>query len=75
MFLHLGGNEVVRNRDVVVILNAENGFLPTQIKPAGVKMPDSEIKAVVITTKGTYYSPISSGTLKKRAESPASQAE
>lgn len=77
MFLHLGGEIVVRAKDVIAILNVEKNRSWYRSLPKGVQAkvvdPDSSearegIKAVVITDGAVYYSPISSGTLKKRAE-------
>ncbi len=76
MFLHLGGNTIVRTKDVVAILNAENhrGNHAAQLAikapsdATATKNTGEETKSFVITDKAVYLSPISSGTLKKRAE-------
>ncbi|MGQ9778987.1 MAG: extracellular matrix regulator RemB [Bacillota bacterium] len=77
MFLHLGGETVIRIRDIVAILNVEKNRLWYQTLPKEFQakvvepepsFPREEIKSLVITTRGVYPSPISSGTLKKRAE-------
>ena len=69
MFLHLGGNMVVKTRDLVAIINVENG-MPSRI-PGTVEKTKvaATTKSLIITKENLYQSPISSGTLKKRAES------
>jgi len=71
MFLHLGGNTIVRTKDVIAIVNAENGHSTQAIGPPAkgpAKSIGTDTKAIIITDKAVYLSPISSGTLKKRAE-------
>ncbi|MGE5527963.1 MAG: extracellular matrix regulator RemB [Patescibacteria group bacterium] len=74
MFLHLGGNTIVRTRDVIAILNTEKRDA-ARIGPSDLRRADKaakavgeEIKSIVITPEEVYLSPISSSTLKKRAE-------
>lgn len=76
MFLHLGGNTIVRTKDVVAILNAENRranhatqlAIKAPTDTSATKNTGEEAKSLVVTAKAVYLSPISSGTLKKRAE-------
>lgn len=83
MFLHLGGDIVVRTRDLVVILNVDNPILLQSIKPLLKKAEsqgvlqkvNDEMKSVAVSTKEIYLSPISSTTLKKRADSMAAFGE
>lgn len=72
MYLHLGGNAVVRVKDVVAILNVERK--PAASCAPGPETTAEDVKSVVITTAKTLSSPISSGTLKKRAVFPAGLA-
>ncbi|MFC7440175.1 extracellular matrix regulator RemB [Laceyella putida] len=77
MFIHLGGSRMIRIREVVAILDAgaaeqaanETHFV--QIAKNEGRMehisPD-EIKSYVITKDRVFASPISSTTLKKRAD-------
>ncbi|MCL6447974.1 MAG: DUF370 domain-containing protein [Armatimonadetes bacterium] len=71
MFLHLGKDIVVAKEDVIMILDYR-----ANIK----KLPDENVfvrnlagkgkeKSWVITSRDIFISPISRGTLKKRAES------
>ncbi|MBM7095358.1 DUF370 domain-containing protein [Bacillus sp. H-16] len=76
MFIHLGGDTVIRSKDVVAILDHQSRGLSqdnqdfltngkeqdhiTQISP-------DLVKSVVITAERVYLSPISSLTLKRRA--------
>jgi len=76
MYLHLGGDTVVRMRDVIAILNAENSspapdlkhLLEGAQKRGALKRVTGEMKAVIVTNGDVYLSPISSTTLKKRAD-------
>ncbi len=76
MFIHLGGDIVIRSTEVVAILNNDmrdasaitKGFLLTHEKEDNVIcISDELIKSIVVTEKKIYYSPISSLTLKKRS--------
>lgn len=77
MFIHLGGNTLIRSKEVVAIINAENAlgasstkeFLKTAHEEGFVeRLEGDEFKSVIITDRTVYLSPISSLTLKKRAE-------
>lgn len=77
MYLHLGGDIVINQEKIVVILDldtakktTEQGFLPKIYQDSGpltyVSEPGKE-KSLIITTDGYYFSPISSTTLMKRS--------
>lgn len=77
MFVHLGGDTLVRTNKVVIILNFENNakninyndfIKKIQGKRAMKKIEGDNIKSIVVTDDTIYLSPISSMTLKKRAE-------
>jgi extracellular matrix regulatory protein B len=77
LFIHLGEDVVVQARDVVTILDGQvlesstitSEFLHKQHaqKPV-VKITNDFIKSIVITDKQIYFSPLSSSTLKRRAQ-------
>lgn len=76
MFLHLGGDCMVKLKDIIAILNAENSvnvqstidFLnKAQSEKIIERIDHNDCKSVIITDKKIIYSPISSQTLKKRA--------
>ncbi|WP_096202877.1 extracellular matrix regulator RemB [Bacillus sp. FJAT-45350] len=76
MFIHLGGDTVIRSKDVIAILNSNmkdsssitNEFLTIHEKKELVVMISEEMtKSMVVTKDKIYYSPISSVTLKRRA--------
>lgn len=73
MYIHLGGNQIVRVCDVVAILdhNSTNPhpFLES-IKKAGrlIEIPNDEVKSYVVTPHHVYSSSISSVTLMRRAK-------
>lgn len=77
MYLHLGGDVVVKTSEVVAILNLENistsqssrEYLRSLEDRNGVGAFDpKETKSIIITQDKVYASPISSLTLMKRAE-------
>ena len=75
MFMHLGGDTLVRTKSIIAILNSENtmGASSTKefLKNAGDKGMINELNpnptSIVITDKKVFLSPISSLTLRKRA--------
>lgn len=74
MFIHLGADKLVKLKDVILIINLENSPKPqdTQnfIKNCSLKTEKIEgdnFKSIVVTDQKIYYTPISSQTLKKRA--------
>ncbi|SDY36250.1 extracellular matrix regulator RemB [Thermoactinomyces sp. DSM 45892] len=73
MYIHLGGDQIVRARDVIAILDHQSmdslSFLESS-KQAGrlVDIPDDEVKSYVVTSHRVYSSPISSVTLMRRAK-------
>lgn len=75
MFIHLGENVIVRSNDVVTILDRQllksssiiSEFLDLQNSRI-VKLSNGDTKSVVVTIDKIYFSPLSSSTLKKRAQ-------
>lgn len=75
MFLHLGGDQIVRLSDVVAILDykvarAASSKEYMQLARSEGRLHDigdGETKSFVISRDAVYLSPISSTTLKKRA--------
>jgi hypothetical protein len=72
--MHLGADKLVKLKDIIMIVNLENSQKPQEIldfvKNSGRKTETIEgdtMKSVVITDQKIYYTPISSQTLKKRA--------
>jgi hypothetical protein len=80
MFIHLGGDTVVPKEDVVAILNNQlmkkneivRGFLESAEGEGLISFISrkTQAKSVIITSGRIYLSPISSTTLKKRADEP-----
>lgn len=77
MFMHLGGDTLVSTKSIIIILNNENNnkknnsheFLKKIQETNKIKkLEGNSYKSIVITDKMVYVSPISSTTLKKRAE-------
>jgi extracellular matrix regulatory protein B len=75
MFIHIGGDTMVRLRDVIGIFDyheksgSDNAlFLENAKRNDAVEVVElGEIKSFIVTDHKVYYSPISSLTLKKRA--------
>ncbi|MCL6441998.1 MAG: DUF370 domain-containing protein [Alicyclobacillus sp.] len=76
MFIHLGGDTVVSTRDVIGIFDIQTqssgltqSFLQyAQDRNAIAVVDHDEIKSFVVTPNKVFFSPISSGTLKRRAQ-------
>ncbi len=77
MFIHLGGDKLVSVKNIIMIINLENknknninqNFLKNVREETVVKKLDgNDFKAMVVTDDLVYLSPISSMTLKKRAD-------
>lgn len=78
MFVHLGGEKVIRAVELIAIFDVtiensskiskqfiENAEKTNKIEVIG----EEEPKSLVVTQEKVYYSPISSATLKKRSTS------
>ncbi len=78
MFIHVGGDEMVPLRDLVMILDAaagkgavNEGFLQTAREEGFWRqVGDGPVKSYVITSHKVIASPISAPTLRKRVEGP-----
>ncbi|AKF93700.1 extracellular matrix/biofilm biosynthesis regulator RemA family protein [Brevibacillus laterosporus] len=77
MFLHVGGDTVVSMKEVISIIDHQTvkhskislTFMGDQKKEKRlIDQQSEEIKSYVITDRAIYCSPISSLTLKKRAQ-------
>ena len=76
MYIHLGGEKVIRTSELIAIfdLSIEKSskiskqFIQKASKEKRIVwIGEEESKTLVVTTSKVYYSPISSATLKKRA--------
>lgn len=76
MFLHLGGDTVVLTSELVAIINLENAmtsastreFMKVVEEEGFVRdLSSGQAKSCVVTDRNIYLSPISSTTLRKRA--------
>lgn len=78
MYIHVGEDILVRSKDIVAIIDRQSvhsskmveEFLERQ-KDSVVNLSKGSYKSVVITTKEIYFSPLASGTLKKRSTKSA----
>ncbi len=76
MFIHLGGEKIIRATELIAIfdLSIEKSskiskqFIQQANKEKKIEViGEEECKSLVLTQNKVYYSPISSTTLKKRA--------
>lgn len=85
MFLHLGGDVIVPKKDVIAIIDLKQPY-KSKINNEFIRIAGDEgfskqvcepdkIKSFIVTTDNIYYSPISSATLKKRADDMISEEE
>jgi hypothetical protein len=83
LFIHLGGDITILARELVAIVDAksvaatEPVFFLQRAMADGVfvEIDASDRKSYVITDKTVYASPISSATLRRRAEMPYMAAD
>ncbi|WP_100374339.1 extracellular matrix regulator RemB [Bacillus sp. FJAT-45037] len=77
MFIHLGGDIIIRSKEIIAILDrdVEDMSMVTktylekenELKRCTV-ISEDYIKSIVITDEAIYFSPVSSLTLNKRAQ-------
>jgi len=77
VYIHLGGEKIIRAAELVAIFDVsieQSSKLSKQFVASAHKRKDVEVigeeepKSIVVTRQKVYYSPISSSTLKKRAD-------
>lgn len=66
MYIHLGGNRIVRTKDIVAILNIESSLNYSLSNTKD--LSQDELRSIVITNDETLGSTVSSLTLLKRLE-------
>ena len=78
MYIHLGGEKIIRSRELIAIFDIASdkpsklpkSFLTHSEQEKKVeRIGEEEPKSLVVTESKIYYSPISSSTLKKRSRS------
>lgn len=76
MYIHLGGERIIRSSELIAIFDVSieknskisKQFITDAIKNKKIEMiSEEESKSMVVTMDQVYYSPISAATLKKRA--------
>ncbi|GAE26195.1 hypothetical protein JCM9140_2232 [Halalkalibacter wakoensis JCM 9140] len=77
MFIHLGGDIIIRAKDIIAIINSDSheqsSITSTYLKEEEKKKKKVVIssdytKSIVLTDDEIYYSPVSSLTLNRRAQ-------
>ncbi|MBS4189828.1 DUF370 domain-containing protein [Bacillus sp. FJAT-49705] len=74
MYIHVGEDILVQSKDIIAIIDKQSvsssktieEFLERQ-KHTIINLSKGSYKSVVITTTEIYFSPLASGTLKKRS--------
>ncbi|MNJ55204.1 hypothetical protein D3C77_506810 [compost metagenome] len=76
MYIHLGGEKVIFSSELIAIFDVSieksskisKQFLSHALESKSViRIGEEESKSIVVTKDKVYYSPISSATLKKKA--------
>jgi hypothetical protein len=76
MFIHLGGEKIIRATELIAIFDLSmektskisKQFISNAEKEKKIEtIGEEDSKSLVVTINKVYYSPISSSTLKKRA--------
>lgn len=74
MYVHIGEETLVRAIDIVAIISKESMVSSSQMneflmhgRTQVLDLSKGGYKSIVITKDTVYYSPLSSGTLKKRS--------
>ncbi|MBU8881290.1 DUF370 domain-containing protein [Bacillus sp. FJAT-29790] len=74
MYIHVGEDILVRSRDIVAIIDKESVNSSKYVEEfldrrddAVINLSKGSFKSVVVTTEKIYFSPLASGTLKKRS--------
>jgi extracellular matrix regulatory protein B len=75
MYLHVGEDVLVRTKDIIAILDIDSAssspfmeeFIARQDQQI-VQLTKGTVKSIVVTGNHIYYSPLASGTLKKRSQ-------
>jgi extracellular matrix regulatory protein B len=80
MYIHIGNEKIIRGDELIAIVDVPaeghrettQEFIDQEQKQKQIeKIGEEETKSLVITDSKLYYSPISSATLRKRAETNA----
>lgn len=76
MYVHLGGDKVIRTRELIAIFDISNKksaklpkshLIDPNLEKQVERIGEEEPKSLVVTESRLYYSPISSSTLKRRS--------
>ncbi|KAA9005123.1 DUF370 domain-containing protein [Paenibacillus spiritus] len=76
MYIHLGGEKIIRSSELIAIFDisiekssklSKQFVASARLNKTLETIGEEEAKSIVVTRDVVYYSPISSSTLKKRA--------
>lgn len=76
LFIHVGGDIILRSKEIIFILNQDIRDIPSDTlrflemeekKKEKVVISKDYIKSIIITNDKIYYSPVSTLTLNKRS--------
>lgn len=75
MYLHVGEDTLIRTKEIIAILDKESAMSSPCFKEfieqkgdRAVNVAKGPFKSIVVTVNQIYYSPLASGTLKKRSK-------
>nr|WP_295972451.1 extracellular matrix/biofilm biosynthesis regulator RemA family protein [uncultured Bacillus sp.] len=80
MYIYLGDETLVNTRDIIAILDKESTAFSTDMDNFHHHQPETSfhqkkdsVKSVIVTSERIYYSPLATGTLKKRTKIAAQE--
>ncbi|WP_071461073.1 extracellular matrix regulator RemB [Bacillus massilinigeriensis] len=78
MYLHVGEDTLVRCSEIIAILDKESASSSPYLEEflhshEVVTLSKAGYKSIVVTCNKVYYSPLASGTLKKRSKKISAQ--
>ena len=75
MYIHLGDKTLIKTTEVVAIIDRESCISSTimdsffrQFQESPDSLKEKSFKSIIVTNDHIYFSPLSSGTLKKRTK-------
>jgi extracellular matrix regulatory protein B len=75
LYIHLGDEMIVKTRDIIAIIDKESYISSNDmdgiihhLKNDSGPLAKGSFKSIIVTNDQIYFSPLSSGTLKKRSQ-------
>jgi extracellular matrix regulatory protein B len=75
VYIHLGDKTLIKTKDIIAIIDKESCNSSTnmdvffrQFQESPNSLKEKSFKSIIVTNDHIYFSPLSSGTLKKRTK-------